>query len=195
MNRAVKERSMSLHKVAHAMERAVNALTRRPDLARHDDTRADARWEGGLRVTTVHENGSVIATDMPTELGGAGDRVTPGWLFRASLASCAVTSIAMRAAAEGVELTALDVTVTSRSDTRGLLGMTDAAGDPFSPGPGQLQLRVRIEAPGVPAGRLRALVESGCRCSPVPNTVQQATPVEIVVEVAAQRTPAQAPRE
>jgi uncharacterized OsmC-like protein len=61
---------------------------------------------------------------MPSEVGGSGDQVTPGWLFRAGLASCAATRIAMAAAAEGIELATLEVRASSRSDTRGLLGMT-----------------------------------------------------------------------
>ena len=71
----------------------------------HDDAPATARWRGGTRVVTSHANGIEIPTDMPGELGGSGDRVTPGWLFRAGLASCAATRIAMGAAAEGIELT------------------------------------------------------------------------------------------
>ena len=70
--------------------------------------------------------GSDIAKDMPVELGGSGDQVTPGWLFRAGVASCAATSITLAARGEGIELTALEVEVGSRSNARGLLGMSGA---------------------------------------------------------------------
>ncbi|MEO8486640.1 MAG: OsmC family protein [Betaproteobacteria bacterium] len=50
---------------------------------------------------------------MPAELGGNGDRVSPGWLFRAGIASCAATAIAMRAAAEGIGIEDLEATVES----------------------------------------------------------------------------------
>ena len=67
--------------------------------------------------------GGQFCTDMPAELGGAGDQVTPGWLFRAGMAACATTSIVLMAAADGIELAALEVRVDSHSDVRGLPGM------------------------------------------------------------------------
>jgi organic hydroperoxide reductase OsmC/OhrA len=120
---------------------------------------------------------------MPTELGGNGDEVTPGWLFRAGLASCLATRIAMNAAAEGIELTALDVLATSRSDLRGLLGMADSSNAPVGAGPSELQLRVRICAAGVPAERLRLLVENSNLCSPVSAATRDAVPVALRIDV------------
>jgi uncharacterized OsmC-like protein len=173
------------------LARAVTALERRPDHGLHDDAPATARWDGEVRVATSHANGTTIHSDMPRELGGAGERITPGWLFRAGLAACATTSIAMTAAARGIALSLLEVRVQSRSDTRGLLGMRDDAGNPVYAGPQDLALDVRIAAAGVDAGRLRRLVDDGCRCSPVPNAVQHAMPMPIRVDVVAN---ADAPR-
>jgi len=124
-----------------------------------------------------------VPTDMPTELGGSGDLVTPGWLFRAGLASCATTSIALTAAAQGIVLDALEVRVDSRSDTRGLLGMADERGEPVHAGPKDVTMSVRIAARGVAPERLRALVEAGCRCSPIPNAVERATPLALRIDV------------
>jgi len=72
---------------------APSRLPARPGLL--PDRPATARWERGTRVVASHANGAQMATDMPNELGGTGDGVTPGWLFRAGLASCAATSIAL----------------------------------------------------------------------------------------------------
>jgi uncharacterized OsmC-like protein len=176
---------MSTEHVAAALARIAEVLQHRPASGVHDDAPAMARWQHGTRVIAQHANGSAVETDMPTELGGSGDRVTPGWLFRAGLASCAVTSIALAAAAEGIVLTALEVRVTSRSDTRGLLGLADAHGAPVVAGPFDLALQVRIDAEGVAAERLRALVVAGCRRSPIPNAVEQATPFALQIEVGA----------
>jgi hypothetical protein len=44
-------------------------------------------------------------------------------------------------------------------------------------------LHVAISAAGVSAERLRALVEAGVRCSPIPNAVQQATPFALHIDV------------
>ena len=175
---------MSLQDIAAAMARVRHALTRRPDLAMHEDSPATARWEGGMRNVTTHANGTVIETDMAQEVGGTGDRVTPGWLFRAGVASCAVTTIAMRAAAEGVALTALEAHVESRTDLRGMLDMTAADGAPVPAGPAEMHLRIRIAADGMSAEALEALVARGCRCSPVPSAVTMPTPLSIHVDVA-----------
>lgn len=174
---------MSAEYVADAMQRVEVVLRRRPDMGIHDDTPAVARWRGSTRIVTSHANGIEIPTDMPGELGGTGDQVSPGWLMRAGLAACTATRIAMGAAAAGIELTMLELRASSRSDTRGLLGMTEPDGTPISAGPHDLQLHVTIAAHDVPAERLRALVEESHRCSPVPCAIQQETPVGLQIEI------------
>ena len=89
----------TLEDIAAALRRVAEVLQRRPELGRHEDAPALARWAGGTRVISRHANGTELASDMPAELGGSGDRVTPGWLFRAGLAACATTSIVLAAAA------------------------------------------------------------------------------------------------
>lgn len=174
---------MSLQDIAAALQRVEAALERRPDMGLHDDAPATARWQGGTRIESSHANGTAMMTDMPCELGGSGDRVTPGWLFRAGIASCAATSIAMSAAAEGIALGALEVRVGSRSDTRGLVGLTDSDGQEVYAGPRDMQLQVRIAAQGVSPERLRTLVEAGVRRSPIPSATRNATPLALQIEV------------
>lgn len=174
---------MSADDLKSALNRAEAVLRRRPEMGMHDDAIASASWQRGTRVVTNHANGTQIATDTPAELGGTGDKVTPGWLFRAGVASCAATSIVMAAARSCVDLTTLDVQVTSRSDTRGLLGMRDSDGVPVYAGPQDFQLSVRIAANGASPDQLRALVEDGVGCSPIPNAVQTATPLPLHVEI------------
>ena len=175
---------MSAQYVADALERVEVVLRRRPDMGMHDDSPAVARWRGSTRIVTSNANGIEIATDMPSELGGTGDQVTPGWLLRAGLAACTATRIAMGAARDGIELTKLELRATSRSDTRGLLGMAESDGSPIGAGPQDVQLHVTIAARGVPAEKLRALVEECHRCSPVPCAIEEETPVGLHVEVA-----------
>jgi uncharacterized OsmC-like protein len=178
--------AMAITDIAAAVQRAESVIRRRPSAGIHDDSPATARWETGLQVIACHANGTQFSTDMPAELGGNGDKVTPGWLLRAGLVSCLATCIAMRAAAEGIELAALEVVATSRSDLRGLLGIADSNGVPVSAGPGEVQLQVRISAPGVAAERLRLLVEDSNRCSPVSTAVRDAVPVALAIEVDAE---------
>jgi uncharacterized OsmC-like protein len=175
---------MSVQQIADAMERVQGVLRRRPDMGLHDDAPATARWQGSTRIVTRHPSGAEIATDMPGELGGTGEHVTPGWLMRAALAACTATRIAMGAAAAGIELSTLELRASSRSDTRGLLGMNETDGTAIGAGPRDVQLHVSIAAHGVPAERLRELVEESHRCSPVPCAIQDETPVALHIEIA-----------
>jgi uncharacterized OsmC-like protein len=175
---------MSAQYVADAMQRVEVVLRRRPDMGVHDDAPATACWRGSTRIVISHANGIEVTTDMPGELGGTGDQVTAGWLLRAGLAACTATRIAMGAAAAGIELSKLELRASSRSDTRGMLGMTEPDGTRISAGPRDVQLHVTIAAQGVPAAKLRTLVEESHRCSPVPCAIQEETPVGLHIEVA-----------
>lgn len=173
---------MRIEDIAAAVQRVKAVLDRRPSAAIHDDAPAAARWQAGLHMVARHAEGAQVSTDLPVELGGDGAGVTPGWLLRAALASCLATRVAMEAAAAGIELSTLEVLATSRSDLRGLLGMVDATGEGVNPGPIDVQLHVRISAAGIPAARLRRLVEESHRSSPVAAALQDSLPVALSVE-------------
>ncbi|MDN3920310.1 OsmC family protein [Roseateles violae] len=176
---------MSIEQIAAAIDRVSAALHRKPQAGVHDDSAATARWGGGLRTQVHSDNGRSVATDMPAEIGGGDSAMSPGWLWRAGLASCAVTRIAMLAASEGLRLEVLEARVTSRSDTRGMLGIAEADGRLVPAQPLQVELHVRIGAPGVSAERLRALVAAGAGCSPVTCVIEQPLPVALHIDVAA----------
>lgn len=175
---------MASQKIATAMRRVELVLRRRPEAGLHDDAPATARLDSGTRVLSSHGNGTTCATDMPTELGGSGEQVTPGWLFRAGIASCLATRIAMSAAAAGINLSMLEVVASSRSDARGMLGMSEPSGEPVWAGPRDVQVLVRIAAPDILPQRLRSLIDEGNRCSPVSAAVRDAVPVTLCIEVA-----------
>jgi uncharacterized OsmC-like protein len=174
---------MATQDIAAALQRVEAVFQRRPEAALHEDPPGIARWEGGLRAVATHANGRQVQTDMPEELGGTGDQVSPGWLLRAGVAACATTSIAMAAAREGITLTLLEVQAGSRSDSRGLLGMPDAQGQPVFAGPLAMTILVRISAPGVPADRLRALVERGHANAPMSSALRSAVPTNLSIEI------------
>lgn len=174
---------METQDLAAALKRAERVLQRRPDMGLQDDAAATVHWDGGTRFISTHANGKQVITDMPNELGGTGDQVSPGWLLRASIAACTATRIAMSAAAAGIELQTLELRATSRSDTRGLLSMADENGNPVPAGPRDLQLSVRISARGATPERLRALVEESQLASPVACAVQDPTPIALSIDV------------
>lgn len=174
---------MTAAAIANAVQRVRAVFARRPEAAMHADEPAIARWEQGLRVVSRHATGAHIATDLPRELGGQGDEVTPGWLLRAALASCLATRIAMEAATREIVLTQLEVLAASESDARGLFGMTDDAGERIPPGPRAVELRVRVAAPNVAVETLRAMIEDSYRCSPVQFAVERSVPVSLSIDV------------
>jgi organic hydroperoxide reductase OsmC/OhrA len=75
------------------------------------------------------------------------------------------------------------VRASSRSDARGVFGMTDAEGELVHAGPHDMQLQVRNSAHGVSPERLRALVQDSHCCSPVSDALQTAVPVALRIDV------------
>jgi uncharacterized OsmC-like protein len=185
-NSVIDRREDPMQQVAKAMRRAASILEQRPAAGVHDDAPALVRWMGGLRTEARHEEGHTVATDMPAELGGAGREVTPGWLVRSGIAACTATAIAAIAAERGITLEALEVQATSRSDTRGYLGLAEPDGRPVGAGPVEMKLHVSIRAPGVAEAELRALVEQARRRAPMTAMVTEsrALPLTLTVEAA-----------
>jgi uncharacterized OsmC-like protein len=168
---------MSEGDIARAIANARSYLTANPAEARYRDGAATATIEDGLRVRVTGTDGSSLVTDMVTGVGGGGSAPSPGWMFRAAYASCAATLIAMRAAEEGWVLAALDVTVDSESDDRGILGLSPE----IPAGPLSVRVSVRASAPGVDAGVFRAAIEAAVARCPVHDAVVRPVPVEIDV--------------
>jgi uncharacterized OsmC-like protein len=163
-----------------AIDGAARYLADHPEKARSSDPSAVAVVQDGLRCRAEGPNGAVLVTDMPKSVGGGGASPTPGWFLRAALATCDATVIAMRAAQLGIVLTALEVTVDSESDNRGLLGVEGAE----FPGPHAMRIRVRIAADGVPPEQLHQVVTWAEAHSPVGNAVRRAVPSTMDVEIA-----------
>jgi uncharacterized OsmC-like protein len=166
--------------IREALERLRAQIAAQPERARAKPGPTTARMVDGLRCEVRGPNGEAVRTDMAPAMGGGASAPAPGWLMRASLASCTATCIAMRAATQGIELTQLEVTVESEADQRGMLGMDEH----IPAGPSAFVARVRIGAAGVPANELRALAEWADRHSPVASTARASPRYSLEVEVA-----------
>src|SRR5580693_1715721 len=175
---------MATKDIAAAFERTERVLRARPSVGDHADEPATARWDGGVRFQIDDGHGRTLVTDLTAALGGQNEAPSPGWLVRAGLAACLATCTAAVAAREGVELSMLEVEARSRTDARGLVGVTNADGATVDPGPRDLELAVRIVAPGVDAARLAALVARADAISPVSAALRLARPVAVTVEAA-----------
>src|SRR5688572_2635367 len=155
--------------IREAIEQTSAAIAADATKARAKNAPATARLTEGLKCEVTGPHGARLLTDMPPAMGGAASGPNPGWLLRSALASCTATVIAMRAAKLGVTLEALEVTVESESDNRGLLGLDDAV----SAGLAAVRTRVRI-AGNVEADTLREIVAWADAHSPVGCTLRDA---------------------
>jgi uncharacterized OsmC-like protein len=158
---------MATADIRAAVERVQSVLARRPDLGLHADTAAVARWDHDVSVIARHPNGTEFRTDMPPELGGKGEALTPGWLMRAGLAACTVTCIALAAAARGIELETLEARAASHSGHARHSRHAGCRRRAVASAPREIELSVHQRARDVPAEQLRQLVEDTRRCSVV----------------------------
>ena len=165
--------------VRQAIERTAAAIAADSTKAKTKNVPATARVTEGLKCEVTGPHGERLVTDMPPAMGGSASGPNPGWLLRSALASCTATVIAMRAARLGIALEALEVTVESESDARGVLG-TDPT---VSAGLGAIRTRVKIRGDASPDA-LRALVTWADEHSPVGCTLRNSPAYLVDVEVA-----------
>jgi uncharacterized OsmC-like protein len=162
---------MSSSSIRDALERAKLVFAERPAVARKANASATAVLVGGLRCDITGPEGEHATSDMPKPMGGEASGPNPGWFLRASMASCAATAIAMRAAVLGIAIERLEVGVHSESDARGLLGMDDV-----SAALSNMRMDVKIGAKGATAQQLKELVEWAEAHSPVSCTLRNGPP-------------------
>jgi uncharacterized OsmC-like protein len=170
---------MSSERISDALHAAMAYLSDHPDEARYTDSPAVATLEQRLRVQVRGTSGEAVATDMPESVGGMNSAPSPGWLFRAALASCEATLIAMRAAHEGVTLSRVEVEVTSESDDRGILGLEDD----IAAGPLSIAVRATVAGVGVEEAQIREVIEWADAHCPVQDTAARAVPVTLRIDV------------
>lgn len=161
--------------VKGSIERAVAYLIEHPDEARYTDSAATARLGESLRAEVEGPSGERVVADMPPAVGGRGEHPSPGWLFRAAVASCVASTIGMEAAREGLDLGDVEVVVDSESDDRGLLGIDESV--PAGP----MSMRIRVRLSGEASERAVEVAERGAARCPVCDATKRA--VEVSVEV------------
>ena len=168
---------MTREEMRDKIQGAIDYLTANPVEARYTDSPATARLDdpATLKVEVSGPDGAHITTDMPTSVGGTNASASPGWYLRAAEASCVATLIAMRAAHQGVTLTALEVTVDSESDDRGILG----ADEGVPSGPLSTRVAVKLRAVGASDDQLKQLVDWAVEHCPVTDAVRRAVPMTV----------------
>jgi uncharacterized OsmC-like protein len=166
--------------IKESIENAVRYLSEHPDEARYTDSFARAKLGEALRVEVEGPEGLRLVTDMPSAIGGREEEPSPGWLYRAAIASCVASTVGMEAARQGVDFRSLEVEVDSESDDRGILGMDEAVPS----GPLSKRVRIRAAAEGVDQELLRKLVERGAGRCPSFDATRRAVDVSLEIETA-----------
>ena len=164
--------------IREALDRLSATIAADPGKSRARNAPATARLVQGLRCEVSGPYNERLVTDMAPAVGGSASGPNPGWLLRASLASCTATVIAMRAARLGIALDALEVTAETDSDLRGILGLDEKV----TAGHGPVRIKVRIGAAGASAATLREIVEWADRHSPVNCTLRDAPECSLEIE-------------
>ena len=169
---------MSSRNVREALERAQRLFRERPSAATKS-VPANAVWQKGLACEISGPEGQRVVTDMAKPLGGGDSGPSPGWLLRASLASCTATAIAMRAAVRGIELRKLEVVVHADTDVRGAVGI-----DGISLALSGMRMAVSIGSDDAAEDQLRDIVEWAASQSTVAATLRGGRAVALEVTVA-----------
>ena len=163
--------------IGEAVQKATAYLSENPGEARYTDSAAVATLDSGLKVTVTAPDGRSITTDMPTGIGGEDTAASPGWLFRAALAACDTTLIAMRAAMLGVELESVEVTIDSESNDLGMLGIDESV----PAGPLSVRSSVKVGAKDADPAVIRELVEWAVAHCPVCDATKRAVPMTLEI--------------
>lgn len=110
--------------------------------------------------------------------GGAGDLACSGDLLLASLAACQEVTLRMVAAAMGITLDEVEITVRGDMDFRGTMGI-----DPETPvGFQRIRTEIRVVA-DAPEDRLRRLAQRAERYCVVASTLRQSPVMELSFRV------------
>ena len=163
-------------RIAAALGRLRDTLARRADFGRHTGSSVST-LVGGLRCST--EAGAwTIETDLHPALGGDGSAPSPSVLLSAALGACLAMRYQMLAAEEGIELSAVRVTVETDSELRGLLQPDAAAPAGFT----DVRYRVELDSPA-PTSDLQRMVDQADRLSPVLDALTRANRVQRTIAI------------
>ena len=168
----------------------VAAVKQTPALAKFS-FRAEHRWLGGAHNRTTvgdfygacqtHPRSApfVIDKDEHPALLGEDRGPNPVEYVLAALAGCLTTSLVYHAAAQGIEIEAVEATLEGDCDLRGFLGLDESVRNGYEGV--RVSYKIKAEAS---AEKLRELVELAQRRSPVFDIVSNPVPVSVRAEKA-----------
>jgi len=170
---------MNQQEIASNLARARAYLRTLPAMAQFRDVPACATVEHDLVMRVTGPDG--LPDGMVAGIGDTAAVPSPGWFFRAALASQVAMFITMRSAETGAVLEGLEVVVNADSDDRGALGMDED----IPPGPLSMTVTVRFSSSNLDEETTREVIEWGIVHAPIHDAVTRAVPVAINIEKSA----------
>jgi uncharacterized OsmC-like protein len=171
---------MDQQDIASNIARARTYLRSLPAMAQSHDVPAVATVARDLVMKVSGPAG--MPDGMVAGIGDTAAVPSPGWYFRAALASQVAMFVTMRAAEEDAQLDDLEVTVNAESDDRGALGMDEE----IPAGPLSMSITVRYSRSSVDEDTTRRLIEWAISHTPIHDAVTRAVPVTFTIEKGAQ---------
>ena len=170
------------------LQETIAHIESEPELARFT-FRATSEWEHGARtrteITSFHgagkesgERSFVLEGDEPDVLLGSNTAPNAVETLLHALASCLAVGFAYNAAAQGIEVEALDFELEGDLDLRSFLGMVEP--DRLRPGYDSIDVRYRVKA-DAPRDKLEELCSYVQRTSPVMDALRN--PVNVSVSM------------
>ena len=129
--------------------------------------------EGGPITCQIDIGRAIYEAQAHAGVGGAGTAACSGDLLLGALAACKQVTVQMVAAAMGIPLTNIEVTVEGDLDLRGTLGLVPDAPVGFS----AIRVGVAVEGDATPE-QLAALQEKSEKYCVVLQTLRDAPPVD-----------------
>jgi len=161
--------------IRDAVANARAYLTEHPDEARYRDSAATARITSGLVTSVTGAGGEALTSDMPKGIGGSATSPSPGWYLRAAAAACVASLIAIRAASTGTDVGAIEVTVDSESDDRGILGLDESIPS------GALSVAIVATVEGANRPAIDEVVGWAVAHCPVTDTIARSVPITVEI--------------
>jgi uncharacterized OsmC-like protein len=138
--------------------------------------KANTKWISGAYSKTKIRN-FILEGDEPSIYLGT-DRVpNPVETILAALGSCLTVGFAYNAAAWGIDLESLEISLEGDLDLRGFLGISDKV----RPGYQNLKVTVKVKS-DASSEKLRGLYEHVQRTSPVGDIIGNSVPLTLVLE-------------
>lgn len=136
--------------------------------------RADVVWQGGFRSEVRIRDFAPVPSDEPVSLGGTDTAPNPVEQLLGALGNCLAVGYAANAAASGIKIDALRISLEGDLDLHTFLGLRDG-----NAGYDNIRVTVGLTSEA-PEDEIAKLHERVINTSPVGHTLSRAVPVSIV---------------